>query len=164
MTPAERMTALIRKPTPMTPEEADELWCLIADEATEEAAARFGRFGDWNWREIAYLLDELEAGVNAETGAKPSNNFEGAEADLAAPSLSLARAFVTQGDYPCTVRNAFKHLGDFARAALDNAFVRSNWPDFEDGAWTEYRPVILALEAIEQAAANIAAPEPQPAA
>lgn len=130
----------------------------------EEIAARLGRFDDWRGEELEYILEELEGGMRREMRPDGWSSFEGAIPALATPGLSLARLFVTQGDYPCTVRKAFPQIAEFATAALDNAFVRSNWPDFEDGAWTAYRPLIRALEAIEQAAATMAAPEPQPAA
>ncbi|KUO56514.1 MAG: hypothetical protein APF78_09295 [Sphingomonadales bacterium BRH_c3] len=162
MSAGETITAIFARPSPMTLEDVEELNAAIGEEMLEDAIARFGRFDDWNWREIVYLIEELENGVLADVGPKPSDTFEGAEPDLAAPGLSLARLFVTEGDWPYTALDAFPMIATLASALLDHSLVRSEWPDFEDESWVNYRPVILALEAIEQIAANIGPPEPQP--
>lgn len=164
MSAAETITAIFARPTPMTLEDVEELQAAIGAEMLEEAIDRFGRFDDWNWRETVYLIEELEAGMRREIEQDGWSSFEGAEPRLATPGLSLARLFVTEGDWPTTALDAFPLIATLATALLDNSLVRSDGPDFEDGAWTAYRPVILALEAIEQAAATIAPVEPQPAA
>ncbi|MBI1191403.1 MAG: hypothetical protein GC200_12080 [Tepidisphaera sp.] len=130
---------------------------------SNDLAARHGRFGDWLGEELEYLLEELEAGMQREVRPDGWSAFEGGIPALAVPGLSLARLFVTQGDYPHLARDAFPLIGTLASALLDNSLVRSDSSDFEDEAWTAYRPVILALEAFEQAAVNMAANEPQQA-
>ncbi len=164
MSAAETIAAIFARPSPMTLEDVEELQAAIGEEMLEEAIDRFGRFDDWNWREAVYLIEELEAGMRGEIEKGGWSSFEGAEPDLATPGLSLARLFVTEGDWPYTALEAVPLIATLARALLDYSLIRSDSSDFEDESWVKYRPVILALEAIEQAAATIPKPEPQPAA
>lgn len=164
MSAAETIAAIFARPSPMTVEDVAELQAAMSEEMLDEAIDRFGRFDDWNWRDAVYLIEELEAGMRGEIEKDGWSSFEGAEPDLAAPGLSLARLFVTEGDWPYTALDAVSMIATLARTLLDYSLIRSDSIDFEDESWVKYRPVILALEAIEQAAATIATPEPQTAA
>lgn len=164
MSAAETITAILARASPMTLEDVAELQVAMSEEMLEEAVARFGRFNDWNWRDAVYLIEELETGMRGEIEKHGWSSFEGAEPDLAAPGLSLAHLFVTEGDFPYTALKAFPLIATLASALLDYSLIRSDSSDFEDETWAKCRPTIIALEALEQAAATIAPVEPQPAA
>lgn len=116
----------------------------------EEIMDRFFSFEEWTGEEIIFLIAELADGMARDS----RHRFDGYWG--AAAALRIARAFVELGDSPEANEVAAAQAGVLARYALDSVYWgNEEAPVRPEACDPEHRPLVLALEGIERAAAPI---------